>query len=167
MRFTRIACILLFSLTTAMGGTCTSLALPVLPGGSIGDPIGGGPIGGGPIGGGPVADSGLTVTVINSTDYDIDPMIEYEDIDGVGYFLDLGVVYPGEVVPTDFFCDEVIYLTSTNAEQYVGGDTYVLDPLPYFEQDYDFYCGEEVTFEFVGDDIDFDVYVDADGYVLY
>lgn len=162
MRNYGIAAILLLSLLPMMGGTCTSLAIPILPGGPIGDPIGGGPIGGGPI-----VDSGITVTVINNTDFEIDPMIEYEDIDGNAFFLDLGVVFPGEIVPTDFYCDEVIFLTSTYAEQYVFGDVISLPALPYFEQDFDYYCGEEVTFEFVGNDIDFDVFVDADGYVLY
>lgn len=158
MRYLGMTCLLFLTLFTTMGQTCTAVGFPILPGG---------PIGGGPIGGGPFIDPGITVTVINSTDFEIDPFIEYEDIDGNVFSLDLGIVFPGEIVPTDFFCDEVIFLTSTNAEQYVFGDVFVLEALPFFEQDFDFFCGEEVTFEFVGNDIGFDVFVDADGFVIY
>jgi hypothetical protein len=141
------------SLFATMGQTCTAVGFPIIPGG--------------PIGGGPFVDPGVTVTIINNTNFDIDPMIDYDDIDGNPFFLDLGIVFPGEVVSTDFFCDEVIFLTSTNAEQYVFGDVIVLEALPFFEQDFDFFCGEEVTFEFIGDDLNFDVIVDADGFVIY
>lgn len=158
MRYYVMTGLLLLSLTATMGQTCTAVGFPIIPGG---------PIGGGPIGPGPIVDPGVTVTVINSTNFEIDPFIEYEDIDGNVFSLDLGIVFPGEIVPTDFFCDEVIFLTSTNAEQYVFNDVIVLDALPFFEQDFDFFCGEEVTFEFIGDDLNFDVIVDADGFVIY
>lgn len=158
MRSFTFAGLMVISLFATMGQTCTTVGFPIIPGG---------PVGGGPIGGGPFVDPGVTVTVINNTDFDIDPFIEYEDIDGNVFSLDLGIVFPGEIVPTDFFCDEVIFLTSTNAEQYVFNDVIVLEELPFFEQDFEFFCGEEVTFEFFGNDLDFDVIVDADGFVIY
>ena len=153
MRNMMMAGLLVLSLAATMGQTCVTTGFPILPVG--------------PVVGDPFVDPGITVTVINSTNFEIDPFIEYEDIDGAVFSLDLGIVFPGEIVPTDFFCDELIFLTSTNAEQYVFNDVIVLDALPIFEQDIDYFCGEEVTFEFVGDDINFDVFVDADGFVIY
>ena len=131
-----------------MGSQCVSLGFPSLPGVPF-DPT--------------FVDPGITVTVINNTDFDIDPFIDAEDFDFNLFDINFGIVFPGEIVSADFFCDELLTLSSTEAEQFAFGDIWILDPLPIFEQDFDYFCGEEVTFEFIGNGPDFDLIVDANG----
>lgn len=142
----RAAAIVVLSLFALMGGECVSIGFPIPP-----TPI----------------DDFITVTVINNTDFDIDPMVDAEDFNFDVYLLDFGILFPGEIVSIDLFCDEAISLSSTNAEQYVFDEVWILDPLPIFELDFDYFCGEEVTFEFIGNGPDFDALVDANGEVIY
>jgi len=150
---------LLASLTVLTGSNCVSFGF-----GPSGFPIGGG-------GGGVIIDDDfgppILVTVINNTPFEVDPGIEAEDIDFGVQFVDFGVTLPGDILTAELFCEEAITLTSTDAIQFgVFGDT-ILEPLPIFELDFDYFCGEEVTFEFVGSGPTFDVFVDADGFQLY
>lgn len=151
---------LALSLFVLTGSNCVSFGF-----GPSGFPIGG--VGGGiPIGGGGV-DFPILVTVINNTGFEVDPGIEAEDIDFGVQFIDFGVTLPGEIISAELFCEEAITLTSTDAIQFgLFGDT-VLAPLPIFELDFDYFCGEEITFEFVGNGPTFDVFVDADGFELF
>jgi len=105
----------------------------------------------------------ITVRVLNNTSYDIDPAIEYGDSPSLLVPLDLGLIEPGEYVEADFYCDELWVLTSTGATQFGPQADYLLDPLPVFQLDWDYFCGELVLFEFVGDQLAFDVFVDAGG----
>lgn len=151
----RRATVLILSLFFSMGARCVSVGIPVVPG------VPGGPFDP------PIFDAGITITVINNSDFEIDPFIDAEDFDFFLYDIDFGIVFPGEIVSADFFCDELLTLSSTEAEQYVFDEVWVLDPLPIFEQDFDYFCGEEVTLEFFGNGPDFDVIVDANGEIIF
>lgn len=116
----------------------------------------------------PVVDDGLIVVrVINNTDFDIDPAIEFGRSSNALVALNLGILAPGEVLDVDFDCDEIDVLTTTESTQFGSWADYVLDPLPIFELDYDYFCGELIVFEFVGNELDFDVFVDAGGENIY
>jgi hypothetical protein len=105
----------------------------------------------------------ITVRAINNTDFDVDPNIEYGTSRNSLRGLDLGILAPGEAVEADFTCDEIEVLTSTDSTQLGLTVDYVLDPLPLFEIDEDYFCGELVEFEFFGSGQDFAVAVDAGG----
>jgi len=112
-------------------------------------------------------DGSITVRVINNTDFDVDPAIEFGRSSNSLVSLDLGILAPGEVVDVDFDCDEIDVLTTTGSTQFGSWADYVLDPLPIFELDGDYFCGELVLFEFVGNELNFDVFVDAGGENIY
>jgi len=105
----------------------------------------------------------VTISVINNTDFDVDPGVEFGAFSTSLAFLDVGVLAPGDIVDVDVDCDDIVFLTTTDSAQLGGSVDYVLDPLPIFELDLDYFCGEIVEFEFVGNGQDFDVFVDAGG----
>lgn len=105
----------------------------------------------------------VTVRVFNNTDFDVDPGIEFGVSENELFLLDTGIVASGEIVEADFDCDEIIVLTATEPAQLGNSADFVLDSLPFFEIDFDFFCGELVVFEFVGNGQQFDVFVDAGG----
>ena len=121
--------------------------------------------GGCPVRGGGIIidDDEITVRVFNNTDFDIDPGIEFGRSTGALRFLDLDIIEPGEIVDVDIDCDDVLVLTATDATQFGLFNDFVIEPLPFFELDFEYFCGELVLFEFVGNGTDFDVFVDAGG----
>lgn len=142
-------------LRVVLSGVAVALAALMLPGcGSV--VVGGG-------GGGGLVDDFITVRAINSTDFDVDPAIEYGRSRNSLLFLDLGVLEPDEFAEVDIECGEALVLTTTDSTQIGGSVDYVIDPLPIFEIDEDYFCGELIEFEFVGNGQEFDVFVDAGG----
>lgn len=109
----------------------------------------------------------VTVRVINNTDFDIDPGIEYGVSENSLFSFNTDVVAPDEIVEADFDCDEIIVLTATEPVQLGFSTDYVLDSLPFFEMGFEYFCGEVVEFEFVGNGQEFDVFVDAGGENIY
>jgi hypothetical protein len=65
------------------------------------------------------------------------------------------------VVDIDVDCNDADVLTATDSRQFELGGEFVLDPLPVFDLGNDYFCGDLVTFEFVGNGSDFDVFVRA------
>lgn len=109
----------------------------------------------------------ITVSIFNNTDFEVDPAVEFGRSEPALRGLGVGILAPGELVEVDLNCDEAILLTTTNSTQLGFATDYVLDPLPLFEIDFDYFCGELVDFEFVGNGLDFDVFVDAGGENIY
>lgn len=105
----------------------------------------------------------VAVRVFNNTDFDVDPGIEFGVSENALFLFDTGIVASGEIVEADFFCDEIIVLTATEPAQLGFSSDFVLDSLPFFEIDFDYFCGELVEFEFVGNGQQFNVFVDAGG----
>ncbi len=114
-----------------------------------------------------IVDPPITVRVINNTDFEVDPGIEYGQTAATLRWLDIGLLAPGEVVDVDFDCELLGVLTTTDSTQLGYSVDYVLDPLPLFLLDVDYFCGELIVIEFVGNGLDFDVYVDAGGESIY
>ena len=113
---------------------------------------------------GPLTGPGtVTVRVFNNTDFDVDPGIEFGFSANSLRLLDTGIVASDEIVEVDFFCNEIIVLTATEPAQLGFSSDFVHDSLPIFEIDFDYFCGEVVEFEFVGNGQQFDVFVDAGG----
>lgn len=110
-----------------------------------------------------ISDNTITVRVFNNTDFDIDPGIEFGRSDFSLLFLDLGVIEPGEIVEASINCDDILVLTATDATQFGLFSDFVLSPLPLFDLGIEYFCGEVVLFEFVGNGTSFDVFVDAGG----
>lgn len=111
---------------------------------------------------GPVSNE-ITVRVVNDTDFDVDPAVEFGRSPFSLENLDIGILAPGDVVEADFNCADARALTTTNSTQFGLLSDFVLDPLPIFELDADYFCGELIEIDFVGNGQDFDVFVDAGG----
>lgn len=108
-------------------------------------------------------DDEVTVRVTNNTDLDVDPKVQFGGSASSLETLDTGILSPGDVVEFSIRCDDALVLTATDSTQFTLLDDFVLDPLPIFEIDTDYFCGELIEFEFVGNELDFDVVVDAGG----
>lgn len=105
----------------------------------------------------------ISVRVINNTDFDVDPGVEFGRSELFLQSLNAGILAPDEVVTFDIDCDDALVLTTTDSAQLGLFTEFVLDPLPLFEIDFDYFCGELIVIEFVGNGQEFDVFVDAGG----
>lgn len=109
----------------------------------------------------------VTVRVFNNTDFEVDPRVGVGVTRTVFDELDTGILGSGDIVEFDLNCDDAIYLTATESAQLGTAEDFVLDPLPVFEIDQEYFCGELVEFEFVGNGRDFNVFVDAGGQNIF
>lgn len=115
----------------------------------------------------PQTDPPITIRVINNTDFDIDPGVEFGFTQSSLELLNTGVLEPGDIATATFDCDEVTFLTATEPAQLGVSVEFVLDSLPFFEVDIDYFCGETIEFEFFGNGQDFNVEVTANGEVIF
>ncbi len=109
----------------------------------------------------------VRVRVINNTDFDVDPGVEFGISENILELFDSGILASGEIVEADIDCDDIIVLTATEPAQLGFSADFVLDSLPFFEIDFDYLCGDLVEFEFVGNGQQFDVFVDVNGANLF
>ncbi len=109
----------------------------------------------------------VRVRVINNTDFDVDPGVEFGMSENALELFDSGIMASGEIITADIFCDDIIVLTATEPAQLGFSSDFVLDSLPFFEIDFDYLCGDLVEFEFAGNGQDFDVFVDVNGENLF
>lgn len=108
----------------------------------------------------------VIVRVENNTNFDVDPGIQFGRSTSSLSNLDTDVLTPGEFAEFEISCTDAQRLTATEPTQLGDTADFVLDSLPFFRQGSDFACEEEVVFEFVGDEDDFDVIVTANGDAL-
>lgn len=123
-------------------------------------------LGGCPTNGVPAGDP-ITLRVINDSDFDVDPAIEFGESDALLDALDVGILAPGESVDVEFNCEDIAVLTASSSTQIGDTADFVLDPLPLFQLDTDYFCGELIIFQFFGNGLDFEVQVDAGGDQLF
>lgn len=109
----------------------------------------------------------ILIVVHNDTDFEIDPAIEVGFSEDFLDFLNFGILAPDEVVEIEVDCGDAILLSSHEAVQFTLLGDFVLDHLPIFEIDVDYFCGEVIEFEFEGSFDAFDVFVFAGGEQIF
>ncbi len=116
----------------------------------------------------------VTVTLINDTDFSVDPAILYDDDTGFlarlfpAERLDVGVLAAGEVLDVDLRCDDLGSIRSDKAEQYVryllfGETVHEADASTTLERGDHFECGDSIQFQFLGNGDNFRVVVGVNG----
>jgi len=114
----------------------------------------------------------VTVIITNDTDFDVDPHIVFDD--DTGFFarnfpsedLAVGLLEPGESRVFHFDCDRLGVIFSDEAEQFVGDVVFEIDETSALEREQQFYCGDLIEFQFVGNAEDFGAIVGVNGLVV-
>lgn len=114
----------------------------------------------------------ITVELINDTPFEVDPFIVFDQDDGFlgslfpGEVLATGLLLPGEIIAFDFDCDELGVIRSEEPEQYVGEFIYTAFSTRTLVQGEDFFCGDLLQFQYVGEADTFGVIVAVNGVVV-
>ena len=114
----------------------------------------------------------VTLELYNDTDFDVDPMIVFDDDSGFwaglvpSEELATGWLAPGEVLTYNFDCDELGLILSDEAEQVVGPFVYSAYPTRTLERDDEYDCGDRIEFQFIGTADTFGVIVAVNGRVI-
>jgi hypothetical protein len=114
----------------------------------------------------------VTVIISNDTDFDVDPHIVFDD--DTGFFarnfpseeLSVGLLEPGESRVFHFDCDQLGVIFSDEAEQFVGDMVIEIDETSALEREKEFFCGDLIEFQFVGNLDDFGAIVTVNGLVV-
>jgi hypothetical protein len=116
--------------------------------------------------------TGVTVELINDTQFDVAPNIRFDDDSGflAGLFpaedLSTGLLAPGETLEFTFDCEELGLVFSDNAEQVLLLETFEASDTDILARDDDYECGDIIRFIFIGDGDDFGVVVSVNGFVV-
>jgi len=117
-------------------------------------------LGGCPQTGDPSA-STIIIRVINDSDFDIEPRIETAAGTGSFFSIGDGTVFAGETVDFEIDCSAAQRVRAVDPFQIGSTEEFVLENLPTFFINVDYACGEIITFDFAGNEEQFDLVVRA------
>ncbi len=115
---------------------------------------------------------GVTVQVVNDTDFPIEGDVRYDDEDDFfsslfgGDTAPTGLLDSGEVFELSFDCDSIAVVATADVQQFDDVFDSVADDSGSVSAEDDFDCGDVIRFRFVGEGPSFGVIVSVNGRVI-